>query len=582
MNSTKDFRALALANKERSAYGLRYNDFARYRKHCANKVHRLRSALKLTHGKGKTFKKLPELTPVSVQGTTLQLLLFEAERLYAYAQELYHAEQHHKAIAKHRRSLAWANRLLSLCLQLAPEQFSASRLCEVLAYAHILTAKLSFKRDQFDLAVKHHSVAYHLLTLLQSVQRSSRDHALANVFMDEISPEIRFSAHELGISRSHDVPKLVESNGKKHSASSISNYQELAHNLQFERDQGISGDPSEELRPRVWEREVVPVRNPELVDVLFRVQQAEDKMEPLDQEKPYRRARVKAYEPVLQAWTDAEDVARKLTESDQLMGQSSSGLGRDAGFVHSYIMYNLLLRRSERDTLLARALFNNSTKNQQPQETKIRNDTAIIKLLSTTLQSLSQIRSLSIVEESPDVASRIDASISFGKARRCLFLARSYGSPSRKSYGEALALTQRALLDLREAHNASYTLENSPELASIAVPSPADLVTLEQQLLEEERKYKAEWFNMNGGKVSLGLIKEQHQKPLFFDIALNYIEPNTDAIHARTEDTNSLVAETTPAQGSVDPESVAADSSQSESVATSRLGGILGGWWGRK
>ena len=100
------------------------------------------------------------------------------------------------------------------------------------------------------------------------------------------------------------------------------------------------------------------------------------------------------------------------------MGQSSGELSRDAGFVHSYIMYNLLLRRSERDTLLARALFNNSTKNQQPQEPKTRNDTAIIKLLSTTLQSLSQIRSLSIVEESPDVASRIDASISFGKAHR--------------------------------------------------------------------------------------------------------------------------------------------------------------------
>jgi signal recognition particle subunit SRP68 len=62
--------ALALANKERSAYGLRYNDFARYRKHCANKVHRLRSTLKLTHGKGKSFKKLPEFTADSVKGTT--------------------------------------------------------------------------------------------------------------------------------------------------------------------------------------------------------------------------------------------------------------------------------------------------------------------------------------------------------------------------------------------------------------------------------------------------------------------------------------------------------------------------------
>lgn len=65
------------ANKERSAYGLRYNDFHRYRydkyrygehlltvdrEHCANRVHRLRSTLKMTHGKGRKFEKLPPIT----------------------------------------------------------------------------------------------------------------------------------------------------------------------------------------------------------------------------------------------------------------------------------------------------------------------------------------------------------------------------------------------------------------------------------------------------------------------------------------------------------------------------------------
>lgn len=32
-------------------------------KHCANRTHRLRSSLKITHGKGKEFKKLPPITP---------------------------------------------------------------------------------------------------------------------------------------------------------------------------------------------------------------------------------------------------------------------------------------------------------------------------------------------------------------------------------------------------------------------------------------------------------------------------------------------------------------------------------------
>jgi signal recognition particle subunit SRP68 len=83
-------------------------------------------------------------------------------------------------------------------------------------------------------------------------------------------------------------------------------------------------------------------------------------------------------------------------------------------------MYNLLLRRSERDSLLVHALVNNFSRlnGQQSPEAKIWANTAIIKLFSTTLQSLVQIRALSIVEESPDIASQIDVSISFTKARR--------------------------------------------------------------------------------------------------------------------------------------------------------------------
>ena len=58
--------AVLLANEQRNAYGLRYNDYERYRKHCANRTHRLRSSLKMTHGKGREFKKL---APVGLEDT---------------------------------------------------------------------------------------------------------------------------------------------------------------------------------------------------------------------------------------------------------------------------------------------------------------------------------------------------------------------------------------------------------------------------------------------------------------------------------------------------------------------------------
>ena len=43
---------------------------------------------------------------------------------------------------------------------------------------------------------------------------------------------------------------------------------------------------------------------------------------------------------------------------------------------------------------------------------------AVVKLLDTVIQSLTQMRTLSIVDDSPDLATAVDARISFSKARK--------------------------------------------------------------------------------------------------------------------------------------------------------------------
>ena len=253
--------------------------------------------------------------------TSLQLLLFEAERLYAFAQELYRSEQHHKAISKYRRCILWANRLLSLCEQLPEDQFSASSLCEVLIYTHILNGNISFKRDQFEMSMKYQTAAYYLLLLLQENQKSSRDQALANVFIDAISPEIRFSSHELGAHRSYDVPKLVDALGPKNCMELIPKISEIRRKLIDEnsRSNDMTGGGSRDLKPWLWEGEPIPIRNPELVDALYKVQKVEEKASLKEiSEKHSGGNRIRAYDAVLQVWTDAEDVARKLMESNQV------------------------------------------------------------------------------------------------------------------------------------------------------------------------------------------------------------------------------------------------------------------------
>lgn len=107
---------------------------------------------------------------------------------------------------------------------------------------------------------------------------------------------------------------------------------------------------------------------------------------------------------------------------------------RDLHFVHAFIVYQLLARRIQRDLLLISTLLHqsqashrapeksNAASSSKPKVAKQHVDArlfpAIVKLLDTVIQSLTQMRTLSIVDDSPDLASAVDARMSFSKARR--------------------------------------------------------------------------------------------------------------------------------------------------------------------
>jgi signal recognition particle subunit SRP68 len=102
--------------------------------------------------------------------------------------------------------------------------------------------------------------------------------------------------------------------------------------------------------------------------------------------------------------------------------------------VHAFIVFQLLSRRIERDLLLASALLSSQNTSSKKatgsgsgkgtkQTTKTpavdaRLYPAVVKLLDTILQSLEQMRGLSIVDEGPDLASAVEERISYTRARR--------------------------------------------------------------------------------------------------------------------------------------------------------------------
>ncbi|KAF8665085.1 hypothetical protein AX16_000553 [Volvariella volvacea WC 439] len=569
------FRALQIANEQRTAYGLRSNDYARYRKHCANRTHRLRSTLKITHGKGRDFKKLPPLIPDNIKEGHLQLLLFEAERAWAYAQDLHlqslqpsnpnASTLRHSATGRFRRAINWCTQLLSHCQALhSASRLSAENLLEVTIYTLILNGRFLRFRDEFEDSLIQLCVARGLLDELTSAASTSRDQALAVLFSDSIGPEIRYSAHQQGREKSYDVDGIVKDLAVKNRNRLVENCDTLLENFKNEANASAKVGNRKTLRELTWEDQPVPVRNPELVDVLLKVQEGEAKLQASDSTAGKTssaggsKKSVAAYDAILSALSDAEELSRKLLESQQSGAGIAAGLGpsiqaadgRDFHFVHAYITYQLLSRRIQRDLLLLSALLASSQKgdsskqnqakrveSEKPEQVDGRLYPAVVKLLDTVLQSLEQMRTLSIVEDSPDLATAVDARITYTKARRCLYLARCY-TPF-KRYVEALLLIQKAHIHIRSTSQTLSLLVGLDPISNPPSPSQsffplnptADIQALESSLEEESFSIKRSWYQYNGGSTTQD--PKTYQKPQFFNIALNYVELDMDALLVR-------------------------------------------------
>src|ERR1700683_30624 len=159
---------------------------------------------------------------------SLQLLLLEAERAWAYSQELIMSalqpanedkasSLRHSATGRFRRAVNWSTQLLSLCQSLhASSRLSADSLLQVTVYTLILNGRFLRYRDDFEDALIQLCVARNLLDELADRASTSRDQALATLFADDIGAEIRYCAHELGRSKAYDVNGIVKELASKH------------------------------------------------------------------------------------------------------------------------------------------------------------------------------------------------------------------------------------------------------------------------------------------------------------------------------------------------------------------------------
>ncbi|CBQ70563.1 conserved hypothetical protein [Sporisorium reilianum SRZ2] len=312
------FPLLQLISEARNEHGMRQQDFARYRRYCASKVHRLRELLVLTHAdsshkadakkskgakaaRGKKPKKAQQAAAQSAnakgQGNVFtakkldiaqvadvrpaHLLLFEAERAWAYSQELRadafddesNPQLRKRGISRLRRAEQWSHSLHQL-VQALSARFDIFARAETAAYLLIIKSTTAFDRSQWDKALQILSVTRNLLNAIATNSPTSRAEALANSFVDAGEAQMRYSAYQLGNSE-QDMDQIAASTATTEVCQQVlPEYSQLVQDLASAKASAGSGQKQAALSLS-WHGHDIPVRNPELLDTIVAAQAEE-------------------------------------------------------------------------------------------------------------------------------------------------------------------------------------------------------------------------------------------------------------------------------------------------------------------
>ncbi|OCF43801.1 signal recognition particle subunit SRP68 [Kwoniella heveanensis CBS 569] len=540
--SDLSFKLLSTLSKERAVYGLRNGDFERYRRHCANKVHRLRQVTNNTCGKGKTYKTPPKLDASTVKDVReLQLALFSAERALAHSHDL--KSQRNKpnapAQAVKKEQISWLRRALKLSASLfetvstlttgsgdsQTAKVNQRTLAEVTIYYLTVRSELSFERNDFISALSDLAARRRLLGVLAESAKDSYDEALAHEFIDAQDPLIRYCAYKLGRADSHDIDGVMADITEDVLLEALPIYSKLTEGLKKELGSEMQ-EGRKKLEDVTFGGEKVDFRNAELVRVMGKVQ---DELKRAEGKNGKGKSRgMSGWDRVLAVLGEAEGVARKLVEDHESSRSSTSlrsaQVSNSLSFAHEYIVHLLLSHRIKRDLQLIDVLTSSLSSSLPTEigdfkirggkvkiEETVKGLAGIVKLLDTVLQSLRGMAELSIVQEKEGVRLGVEGSEAYYHASKCLTLARLHCIHPTPSYGSAVSLLSRASPSVDQAR-ALLGSPSSPLEEVIVEISPVQIETLEADIQKLDTAAKK------------GLFAAHIEKPVFFDMAFNYID----------------------------------------------------------
>ncbi|KAF9897255.1 signal recognition particle subunit srp68, partial [Lobosporangium transversale] len=497
---------LSLTNEARNAYGLRRQEYGRYRHHCTQRLHRIRKTLGFTHGKDKSFVARPITAETVTDEKYLHLLLFQAERAWGYAMEikglsvaLDDSRKQSHYMNRLKKAAKFAQQLEEIC-SAKTGMVDIRTALDAQAYAALMSGYVLFQAQQWQGALEKFSAARAIYDKL-SLAGTSHQEALCHAAMDEIDPNIKFCGYRLRLSKDGvvDVEELVKMSAVNKGSGSDVLMREIEHLIGQTRQAR-----AQDLHSITWRSKQLPLKDPKLATAILKAQETAAELSHV--EGASKEAKLEKFDKVLQAYAEAEKHIKKALKEDavaaaRVRSSKSEQNTAELNMIASYISYSSLRHTIERNLFLAKDIYNRlegkETTADRNEDVQYQN---LVKAYDNVVQNLAAIQELPGVAADVELSRKVERALLYYKGWRCFFTATAYFKLSR--HVEAIALFDRAQ---------SYATQIRSELGRTIGKHEADsFYVTEEELKEMESKIRgrkcqvhAAWYLEHGQEESL-------------------------------------------------------------------------------
>ncbi|KAJ8538833.1 hypothetical protein K7X08_032302 [Anisodus acutangulus] len=433
---------LQLLKSAQMQHGLRFGDYARYRRYCTARLRRLYKSLKFTHGRLKYTKR-----PISVSTVTevrfLHLVLYTAERAWSHAMEKKtlpdgpNARQRSYLIGRLRKAVKWA----SLFQELSSIKGDSRTSLEAEAYAAYMKGSLLFEQDQnWDVALKCFKstrAVYEELGKYGDLENQ----VLCRERVEELEPSIRYCLHKIGefnLQTSELIsigemegPALDLFKAKLEAAMAEARSQQAASMTEFH-----------------WLGNRFPISNAKTRVSILKAQELEKDIHGSAADSLPAEKKLVLYDKIFAAYHEARSCIRNdlvTAANSENMKDELSGLDKAIGAI-------LGQRTIERNQLLVKIAKSKLNKVRDDKIEKVTKPEELVRLYDLLLQNTADL--FDLVSSGRDrkmeevaLAEECEMKSMVFRAERCFYLAKSYSSAGKRTEAYALYSRARSLAD---------------------------------------------------------------------------------------------------------------------------------------